>query len=221
MSWIEIGADDGHRLAAWRAEPEGEARGGVLVVQEIFGVNEHIRDVADRFARAGYLAVAPAIFDRIERGIELGYDEAGVARGRSLAGELDQDAMLGDLAAGAREAGKVGAVGAVGYCFGGAATWVAAARMENLACAVSYYGSRIVNFMDQAPRVPVMMHVGQHDLSFPMEKVRELGARYPEVAIFEYDAGHGFNCDRRGDFAPEAAALALERTLAFFGEHVG
>jgi carboxymethylenebutenolidase len=226
MPFVELTSEDGHRPSAYRAEPAGAPRGGVVVVQEIFGVNAHIRAVTERFAQAGYLAVAPALFDRVERGVELGYDQAGFDRGRALVGQLDYDALLRDLAAAAREAaaweaGGAGKVGMVGYCFGGAVAWVAAARMDGIACAVSYYGSRIVSFMDEAPRVPLMMHVGRHDASFPLDKVHEIGRRYPDVVIHEHDAGHGFNCDMRGDWNAEAAARALERTLAFLGEHVG
>jgi carboxymethylenebutenolidase len=221
MPHLQLQATDGFALDAYRAEPTSAPRGGVVVTMEIFGVNAHIRAVADRFAAAGYLAIAPALFDRVERRVELGYDAAGVTRGRELVGALDQDALLCDVAAAVAAASGAGAVGAVGYCFGGAVVWAAAARLEGLACAVSYYGSRIAQMTDLAPRVPVMMHVGIHDASFPLETVRGLGVRYPSVIIHEYDAGHGFNCDQRADHRPEAAALALDRTLAFFGEHLG
>jgi carboxymethylenebutenolidase len=223
MAWTKLTAKDGHELAAWRADAP-KARGALVVVQEIFGVNGHIRAVTDRFAAAGYTAIAPALFDRVERGVELGYDEEGFGRGRALAGGLAYDAILADLAAAidalSSASGAAGKVSAVGYCFGGAVVWVAAARLEGIACAVSYYGSRIVHFKDERPKVPLMMHVGRADASFPLDEVQAIGARHPDVVIHAYDAGHGFNCDARPDFDAPSSALALERTLAFFGEHL-
>lgn len=221
MSHIQLTSTDGFVLGAYRVEPTGAPRGGVVVVQEIFGVNAHIRAVTDRFAQAGYLAIAPALFDRVERDVELGYDQHGFDRGRALVGQLDHGALLRDVGAAVQSAASAGKVGLVGYCFGGAVAWAAAAQLDGIACATSYYGSRIVQMMDQAPRVALMMHVGQHDASFPLAKVHELGKRYPDVIIHEYDAGHGFNCDQRSDWNPEAAALALDRTLAFFESHLG
>jgi carboxymethylenebutenolidase len=194
----------------------------VVVVQEIFGVNDHIRAVVNQYAGAGYVALAPAFFDRVERGVELGYDEESFARGRALVGNLAYESMLLDLDAASEAARGDGKAGAMGYCFGGAVVWVAAAAPKSkLSCAVSYYGSRITNFMDKAPRIPMMLHVGRLDASLPMDKVHALGSRYPEVVIHEYDAGHGFNCNARPSYQPEAAALAFQRTLAFLGEHVG
>jgi len=221
MSFIELESEDGHRLAAHRAMPDQAPRGGLVVIQEIFGVNAHIRGVTDRFAGEGYLAIAPALFDRVERGVELGYDGEGILRGRDIVGKLSYDDVLRDLGAAAKEASTAGKVATVGYCYGGAVVWVAAARLSGLACAISYYGSRIVQLMDQAPRIPVMMHVGRKDASFPIEKVRELGERYPDVAVHEYDAGHGFNCDARSDYHAPSADLALGRTLEFLRTHVG
>lgn len=221
MSHVELTAADAHVLTAYRVEPEGAPRGAVVVVQEIFGVNQHIRAVTERFAREGYLAIAPAIFDRVERGVELGYDQQGITEGRRLAGLLTREGILADLAAAVDHAAEAGRVGMVGYCFGGSVVWIAAAELAGLACAVSYYGSRIVGSMDLAPKVPTMMHVGRHDASFPLDKVHEIGARHPSVIIHEYDAGHGFNCDLRADYHEESAKIALARTLAFMREHVG
>jgi carboxymethylenebutenolidase len=230
MTWLELTADDDHRLSAYRADPPNEPRGALVVLQEIFGVNPHIRRVVDHFAEAGYVTFAPALFDRVETGIELGYDEADVVRGRELAQRLDYHGVIRDIDAAAAAAravaqarGHTGAnVGAVGYCYGGAVAWLVAARSQAFSCAVSYYGSRIVNFVDEAPRVPLMMHVGKLDPSLPLEKVHAIGARYPSIVIHEYDAGHGFSCEeRRRDYRAEAAALALDRTLAFFAQHVG
>jgi carboxymethylenebutenolidase len=221
MAWIELTAADGHRLAAWRAEPAGTPRGGVVVVQEIFGVNSHIRNVTDRFAREGYLSIAPALFDRVERGVELGYDEQGIAAGRTLAAKLDYTFVMRDVAAARDSVASSGKVAAVGFCYGGAVVWLAAARLEGFSCVISYYGSRIVHLIEERPKIPTLMHVGRYDASFPMEKVREIGRRYPDVTIEEHDAGHGFHCDERKDYHPESAARAFARTLSFLREHVG
>ena len=214
-------AADGHSLTAHRADPPGAPRGGIVVIQEIFGVNSHIRRVTDGFAAPGYAAIAPAIFDRVERGFEVGYDPAAIARGRELVGRLDGDKLLLDVQAAIATVAPAGRVGTVGYCYGGAVVWVAAARADGLACAVSYYGSRIPQFVDLAPRIPVMMHVGRRDGSFPAVAVAQIAERHPAVVIHEYDAGHGFNCDERADHDPAAAALAFDRTVAFFRDHVG
>lgn len=228
MPHTEIRAADGHTLSAFRIDPEGTPRGGLVVVQEIFGVNAHIRAVTARFAAAGYSAIAPALFDRAEREVELGYDEEAFTRGRALVGMLTPDGMMADLRAAIEAVGAEGLeVGMVGYCFGGAVTWVAAARLPKLAgsaglsCAVSYYGSRILQYRELAPQVPVQMHVGRTDASFPVEQVREIAAAHAGVELHEYDAGHGFGCDHRKDFDADAAALALQRSLAFFEEHLG
>jgi carboxymethylenebutenolidase len=220
MAFVELSAEDGHRLAAYRAVPDRPPRGGLVVIQEIFGVNAHIRAVVDRFAEAGYLAIAPALFDRVERGVELGYDGQGVLRGREIVGKLAYEDVLCDVGAAVNEASTAGRVGAVGYCYGGSVVWLAAARAPGLSCVVSYYGSRIVQFMDEAPRVPVMMHVGRDDASFPIETVREIGARHAGVIVLEYAAGHGFNCDGRSDYDAKASELALQRSLEFLQKNV-
>ncbi|HJK96280.1 MAG TPA: dienelactone hydrolase family protein [Polyangiaceae bacterium LLY-WYZ-14_1] len=218
MTQIELTAEDGHRLSTYLAEPSGGAspQGGLVVVQEIFGVNEHIREVTDGFARDGFLAIAPALFDRVERGVELDYDQEGFDRGRRLVGELPQEGLMADLAAARDRVAGAGPVGMVGYCFGGAVVWVAAGGLSGIARVVSYYGSRIASFEERAPKVPVMLHVGREDGSFPLEVVHRVQRRYPDlVTVHEYDAGHGFNCDRRADYVKEAADLARSRTLDF------
>ncbi|MEM7652428.1 MAG: dienelactone hydrolase family protein, partial [Pseudomonadota bacterium] len=156
-------ASDGHTLGAYISRPDGPAKGGIVVVQEIFGVNEHIRDVTDQYAGLGYAAIAPAFFDRIERDIQLGYDEPGFARGRELIGEIGFEEPLLDLAAGAAAVADAGDVSTVGYCWGGAIVWLAASEIEGLSHAISYYGSRIAQFQDRAPKIPTMMHVGRED----------------------------------------------------------
>jgi carboxymethylenebutenolidase len=221
MPQIELQAADGHAPSAFRIDPEGTPRGGVVIVQEIFGVNAHIRAVTVRFAAMGYCTIAPALFDRVERGVELGYDEPGFSRGRALVGQLSPEGMMADLQAAVAAVSATGKVGMVGYCFGGAVAWVAAAKLTGLACVVSYYGSRIPGYRELAPRVPVQMHVGRADASFPVEQAREIAAAHAGVELHEHDAGHGFDCDHRKDFDPDAAAAALQRTLGFLGRHVG
>jgi carboxymethylenebutenolidase len=228
MPWIELQTADGHTTSAYRIDPEGPPRGGVVVVQEIFGVNAHIRALVVRFAAIGYATVAPALFDRAERGVELGHDDEGFTRGRALAGRLSPEGITADVAAAVAAVSKgAGKVGIVGYCFGGAVAWVGASTLATmpqaagLACVVSYYGSRILGFRELAPRVPVQLHVGRTDASFPVEQVREIAAAHPGVELHEYDAGHGFDCDHRKDFQADAAAAALQRTLGFFARYVG
>jgi carboxymethylenebutenolidase len=216
MPDILLRASDGHELHALRLDPLGRPRGGLVVIQEIFGVNQHIRATAARYAAAGYAVIAPAFFDRIEPGIELGYGKAETERGRQLVAKLESAQILADLAA-ALEAvsGPAGEVAVVGYCWGGAVAWIAAARLAGISRAISYYGSRIVHYADEAPAVPVQLHVGRTDASFPLTTVHELGARYPELDIHEYDAGHGFDCDHRSGYDPQASAHALQRSLEF------
>jgi len=218
---ITLQAADGHRSAAWVAAPPGPPRGGLVVVQEIFGLNDHIRRVAEGFAAEGYLAVAPALFDRIERGVELGYDDDGIRRGRALKEASGNDRPLADLAAAVAHAARTGRVGMVGYCWGGLLTWLAAARLDGLAAAVPYYGGGIPEHAALVPRCPVLAHFGARDTHIPMPGVEALRQARPEVELHVYDAGHGFNCDARASFDAAAAQLARERTLAFLRRHVG
>ncbi len=218
---ITLTAADGHQLKAYRADAEGAPRGGLVVIQEIFGVNGHIRDVCDGFAADGYAAIAPAVFDRVERGVELDYDDAGMARGRALRAELGWEGAMadGDAAAGALE--PSGRVGVVGYCWGGSLAWLAACRLD-VTCAVGYYGGQIIGFNDEKPRCPVILHFGETDASIPMDDVNAIRAAHADVPVHVYaDAGHGFNCDRRAAYHAESAKTARASTLAFFAEHVG
>jgi carboxymethylenebutenolidase len=215
MPNIKLRASDGHEFDAHRVDPLEPARGGVVVVQEIFGVNRHMRAVAARFAAAGWSAIVPAFFDRVEPGVELGYGPADFTRGRELVGKLQMSDVLLDLQAAIDALQQFNRVGTVGYCWGGAVVWLGAARLHGLHAAISYYGSRIVNHVDESPRVPTMLHVGRADASLPIEQVRELGRRYGDLAIHEYEAGHGFDCDHRPDFESTASAHAMTRTLAW------
>ncbi len=217
---LTLSADDGHRLAAYRADPDGAARGGVVVIQEIFGVNRHVRGVCDRFAAEGYTALAPALFDRQVTGAELDYDPAGVTRGRELKTEAGWDDPVRDIAAAVAVLAAEGPVGAVGYCWGGSLAWLTATRLD-AAAVVCYYGGQIVDFKDAAAPVPVLMHFGETDASISMDDVAAVRAAQPDVPVHIYPAGHGFNCDQRADYHQASADLALERTMAFFAEHIG
>jgi carboxymethylenebutenolidase len=215
---LELQASDGHRLQAYRAAPTGKPRAGLVVLQEIFGVNGHIRHVADRFAAQGYLAIAPALFDRVRPGIELGYDE--IDAGRELMMKLDREDTIRDITAavtGARTAGKVAAIG---YCWGGALADLAACRC-GVDAAVSYYGRHTATWLELEPQCPVMYHFGGLDPLIPLETVHAIQEGRPNGTFFLYpEAGHGFNCDERHEYHAASAALALRRTLEFFEEHL-
>jgi carboxymethylenebutenolidase len=207
----------------YRAEPRDKPRGAIVVIQEIFGVNSHIRSVADRLAADGYLAIAPALFDRVRPNIELGYTPEDIKRGRELRSQIPLDDAMADVQTTIDMVKHVGNVGIVGYCWGGYITWMAAARAKGLACAVDYYGTQTLDAQDEHPRCPVMLHFGSRDATTPADRIAELqGKHEPHGAkFFIYDADHGFNCDQRGSYDAAAAKLARERTLAFFAEHVG
>ncbi len=218
---IELEAPDGHVLGAYRAAPAGVARGRLVIAQEIFGVNGHIRAVCDGFAADGYDVVAPALFDREERGAELAYDETGFARGRGLASQTGNDNAICDLAAALDVVRDGATIGVVGYCWGGALAWLCATRLD-VDCAVGYYGARIITYNHERPRCQVMLHYGERDASTPADDVARVRAAHPDATIHLYPAGHGFNCDQRtADFHAESAATARERTLAFLAEHLG
>ena len=214
--WIELDTPQG-AINAWRADPARPSRGALVVVQEIFGVNAHIRSVADKFAQAGFVAVAPALFDPVERDVELGYDEAGVARGRELTAALgfDRAVALVDAAAGMLQREGLRA-GAVGFCWGGSIAFLANTRLG--LPAVSYYGGRTVGFLDEATRAPMLFHFGEHDPIIPPDAVAAHRAKQPGATIHVYPAGHGFNCEARRDFDPDSAALAWQRSIAFLDE---
>jgi carboxymethylenebutenolidase len=218
---LELAAADGHRFSAYRAEPAGKPRGALVIVQEIFGVNSHIRSVADGYAADGYLVVAPALFDRTERGVEIGYSQAEIERGRAIVQKLSMDAALADVTAALEAVASAGKAGIVGYCWGGTVAWVAAAKLDGLACGAPYYGGGILANKDLKPRCPVMLHFGENDQAIPIGEVQAMKAARPELTIHVYPAGHGFNCDQRGSYHAESAKLARSRTLEFFRQHLG
>ena len=218
---IELTASDGHRLAAYRADPAGKPRGGLVVIQEIFGVNSHIRSVADGYAADGYLAIAPALFDRAERGFEVGYSPPEIERGRAVRAKVSLDDALKDVAAADTAAAPAGKVGIVGYCWGGTVVWAAATRLDGLAAASPHYGGGIAEIATERPRCPVMFHFGETDQQIPMTDVEKIRTAQPGQTVHTYPAGHGFNCDQRGSYHAPSAKLARERTLAFLRQHVG
>ena len=223
---IDLTAKDGFTFPAYVAEPAGKPKGAVVVVQEIFGVNSHIRSVADGYAAEGYLAVAPATFHRVQQGVELGYSEDDMKNGfglKTAVEALPAPGVLQDLQAAVDYASKAGKVGIVGYCWGGLLTWRAAAEVSGLAAAAPYYGGGMTTPEESArkPKVPVLVHFGNNDHWIPLDTVDDFKKAHPEVEVHVYECGHGFNCDQRGSYDATAAKLARERTLAFFGKHVG
>ena len=218
---IELSAADGFRLSSYRADPAGDPRGGVVVAQEIFGVNSHIKSVCDGFAKDGYVAIAPALFDRYERGVDIGYTAEDIARGRALKAKAETDAALPDIAAARDARSGAGKVGVVGYCWGGFISWMSACRLSGFACAVAYYGGGMLEAIAETPKCPVMAHFGERDSMIPVDGVKRFAAAHSDVEVFIYAADHGFNCDQRGSYVAAAAALARERTLQHFRRHLG
>jgi len=219
---IELKAADGHKLAAYRADPQGKPRGAVVVIQEIFGVNSHIKSVADGYAKDGYLAIAPAMFDRLQKGYDTGYTQPEIQAGIAMMNKLDWKDTMADAQAAIDEAKKAGKVGIVGYCWGGTVSWVAAARASGLSASAPYYGGGMPNFKDEKPKVPTMCNFGELDQSPTPAQAKEILAKHPEVqGHFYANAGHGFHCDQRGSYNAEAAKLARQRTLDFFRKHLG
>lgn len=224
--WIKLKAKDGHELSAYIARPAGQAVGALVLIQEIFGVNAHIRSIANGYAKDGFLVVAPALFDRIERGVELRYEGEDLQQAYSLYAKLSPETALLDVAAAygwAKESEK--SIGVVGYCYGGFMSWLTATRGEDLkvkpSCCVGYYAGGIGQVASEEPSCPVMLHFGAEDSHIGHDQVESVRSVHPEVEIFVYEgAGHGFNCDARASYNAPSAALARERTLAFLKAHI-
>ncbi len=220
---VKLRAADGHELDAYVARPEGKPIAGLVVVQEAFGVNSHIRSVTDGWAKDGFLAVAPALFDRVQRGVELGYTGEDLQKGIGLIRQGNPEDRVRDLAAALdyarRETGKK--VGIIGYCLGGTMAWLAATRLDPDA-AVGYYGGQIVQYAGEKPKAPIMLHFGKEDTHIPKDEIdSKVAAAHPEVPIYWYEgAGHGFSCNDRASYDAEAAQLARGRSLAFLKEHL-
>ena len=219
-STIQLKASDGHGLAAYVAGPDSASK-GLVVIQEIFGVNHHIRAMADRFAAEGYAVCAPALYDRVEKGVELGYTQEDINKGRDYRMKLTDAQVMADVeAAAAQLKGK--RLGIVGYCFGGTVAWWGATRTRSFAAASCWYGGGIAGTKDERPNCPVQMHFGETDQSIPMTDVEAIRAAQPKAEIYVYDgAGHGFGCDERASFSQRDYDLAQRRTLDFFARHLG
>jgi len=224
--FTELKAADGQSISAYVAQPAGKPKGGIVVIQEIFGVNSHIRSVADGYAKDGYLAVAPATFHRVKPNVELGYTADDMQAGMALKAAteaLPSPGVMQDIQAAINHAAQAGKVGIVGYCYGGLLTWRSACTLSGLSAAVPYYGggSTTPDEIARKPKVPVLAHFGARDKHISLESVEAFKRAHPEVEVQIYDADHGFNCDQRGSYDAPAAKLARERTLAFFAKHVG
>ena len=219
---LTLTAEDGHRLSAYRATPAGTPRGALVVIQEIFGVNSHIKKVTDGFAADGYVAIAPALFDRVERDFETGYAPADIERGRMVRGKLQIEDAIRDVTAAVNEARKTGLkVGVVGYCFGGTVAWLAATRIPGVAAASSFYGGGVADAAGEQPKCPVIFHFGETDASIPQEHWDRIKVQHPRIPMHIYPAGHGFSCDERGSYHEPSARQARQRTIDFFRQHVG
>jgi carboxymethylenebutenolidase len=217
---ISLTASDGFKLGGYRSDPTGKPKGGIVVIQEIFGVNHHVRNLCDRFAAQGYAAVAPAVFDRVQPNFECGYTGAEIEHARTFLAKIDWTAMLRDTAAAIDAAKGAGKVGIVGYCMGGSVAFLAACKLDGLACAVGYYGGTIAKNADQKPKVPTLLHFGDQDHSIPMSDVEIVKTKRPDCEIHVYHAGHGFSCDERASFNEAAHKQALERTLAWLSRYL-
>jgi carboxymethylenebutenolidase len=219
---VRLTSADGHELDAYVARPAGEPIASLVVIQEIFGVNKHIRSIADGYAHDGFLVVAPALFDRVERGVELAYDGPDAQKGVALLQKLDNAKTLEDVSAALQyvraQTGKKS--GVIGYCLGGLLAWLSASRLRPVA-AVGYYAGRIGNFASENPTSPVQLHFGKLDTHIPAEQVEKVHAAHPEVEIHWYEnAGHGFNCEMRASYNADASTLARRRALAFLKKHL-
>jgi carboxymethylenebutenolidase len=217
--YLRLMARDGHEFDAWMCPPSGEPRGAVLILQEIFGVNAHIREVTDGYAAEGYLAIAPCLFDRARRGVELGYTADTVQEGRGYVLQIPIEKVLLDMLASINVVKHAGPVVTVGYCWGGTLAHLAACELPVVAAA-AYYGTRIVENLDKKTHAPVIYHFGSKDKTLPPEAIEKIRVADPGGEFHVYEADHGFNCDHRAAFDAAAAQLARQRTLAFFAARV-
>jgi len=218
---IKLTASDNFQLGGYRADPSGAPKAAVVVIQEIFGVNHHIRSVCDRLAGEGYVAIAPSIFDRIEPDFQCGYSPDEVANARKFVANADWAAMLRDTQAAIDAVKNVGPVGIIGFCLGGSVAYAAATKLSGLSAAIGYYGGAIVRFADDKPNVPTQLHFGEKDEGIPLDVVAAIKAKQPQAETYIYPgAPHGFYCDERASYRKEAADLAWSRTKEFLGKHM-
>ena len=218
---ITLTASDGFKLGAYRADPAGASKGAIVVIQEIFGVNSHIRNICDRLANEGYVAIAPAIFDRIAPDFQSGYSPDEVAVARKFVANPDWPAMLRDTQAAIDAVKDIGPVGIIGFCLGGSVAYAAATKLSGLSAAVGYYGGAVVRFADDKPTVPTQLHFGEKDTGIPLSDVEIIKAKRPEVEVLIYPgAQHGFGCDERASYDKPSSDLAWQRSLAFFSKNL-
>lgn len=214
---ISLTASDGHNLGAYIGEPSGTPKGGLVVIQEIFGVNSHVRTLVDEFAAEGYLAIAPALFDRVEAGMELGYTETDFAAARETRGKLNDEGILADVDAAAKHVASAGKVGLIGYCFGGYVAWISGCNLDSLAASVACYGGGVAGrAANDTPKMPIQMHFGDKDHAIPMGDVQSIRDAHPDVPTFIYDdSAHGFCCEERDVHNAGARARCHERAMEF------
>jgi carboxymethylenebutenolidase len=219
---VKLKSNDGFEFGAYRADPAGKPKGGVVIIQEIFGVNKHIKEVCDGYAKDGYIAIAPALFDRVERDLELGYSPEDQEKGKTTRAKLNWENSLADSQAAAQSIrDAAGKVAIIGYCFGGSVAWLGATRC-NYDASVSYYGGNAADFANEKPKCPIICHIGTEDKGIGPDKVEKIKQGQPQVPVYLYEgAGHGFNCDHRGSYNEAAAKTARSRTLDFLKQHIG
>lgn len=216
-----LSAGDQFELDAYRSSPAFAPKGGIVLLHEIFGVNAHIREVCDGYAERGYLTIAPALFDRAERTVELGYDAAGIDKGRRLREAISWESSLLDVQAAIDAAGTAGPVAVIGYCWGGTLAFLSTTRLDRVSCAVGYYGGQTVPFAREMPKVPLMLHFGEQDPRIPPADIAEIRRHNPGIAIHMFPADHGFNCDHRKEWHAPSARDALRLTMDFLERHMG
>ena len=216
---IELTVSDGHTLGAYQANPTGDTKGGVVVIQEIFGINRHVRDVCERLADNGYVAIAPALFDRIKPSVELGYTEDDLSTGFGYMQEVGNENPMKDIQAAADALRDGGKIATIGFCWGGQLAWLASKNVR-LDCSVCYYGVAVHETLEPPPKCPVLLHFADNDVFVPQESADKVRETYPDMPIYSYPANHGFNCDRRDDFNEACANKAMERTLDFFEKNL-
>jgi len=218
---IELTANDSHKFSAYRADPVEQPKGAVVVVQEMFGVNPHIRKIADSFAAKGYVAIAPSLFERVKPGVELPYDNDGLSAGIDLMQQVGTEHPLGDIQAAVDAVKSAGKVAIVGYCWGGYLAYLSANRLSGVACAIGYYGSGIVDDYRGKRKIPTLLHFAEDDPLIPLDGVVQFRAFRPDVSVFTYPSTtHGFNCDERDSYNEDAAATAFERTVFWISQYV-
>ena len=216
---IEVTAKDKHKFSAYISQPSGKPKAGIVIIQEIFGVNSHIKEVTDLYASKGYLSIAPSLFDRIEKNVTLNYDEKGISKGRNLKELCDKDALK-DIIASISVVSSAGKVGVVGYCWGGSLSWRIGCEFSNLSASVCYYGGDIPKLRNLKPKCNILTHFGEFDKGIPITDVKIFQEKRPEVLTYTYPADHGFNCDHRSQFNKTCANIALDRTLKFIEKNL-